>query len=168
MSVWRQSKVRDFDVTVVVMAEELRFGPTNDEDPWTSFVAGDCVLSRDGDDVPSVAPDVRERIVGADVAVATLEAPVPTESEPIPRVGPALTTDFDTPSLPSDVGFDAVTLGNNHLMDYGAAGVRALRRACEAAGVATTGAGENLVDALEPARCTVDGTDVAVVGVCER
>lgn len=150
------------------MAEELRFDPDDGGDRWSLFVAGDCVLDRDGDDAPLVDSSVREQISSANLSVANLEAPVPTEAEPIPKVGPALTTDADTPGRLADAGFDAVTLANNHLMDYGSAGVQATRRACDDAGLETTGAGECRADALEPARFAVGGTDVAVVGICER
>lgn len=158
----------EFDAVVIAVAEDLRLKPGDDGDRWSLFVGGDCVLDRPADDTSILAPELRRRTTDADLAVANLEAPIPTEAETIPKVGPALTTDTDTPARLANAGFNAVTLANNHLMDYGAAGVRATRRACDNAGLATTGAGECRSDALDPARFQVDRTDVAVVAVCER
>lgn len=134
---------------------------------WRLFLAGDCVLDEDRDRAP-VGEALRERIGASDLALANLEAPVPVDDEPIPKVGPALTTAAETPAWLADAGFDLLALANNHTMDYGEAGLDATREACRAAGVGTCGAGSDRAAALEPARVAVDGVDVAVVDVCER
>lgn len=174
------SNAFDSDGTVVPLSEELSFdvGTGTDADTtaatdaggdgaqWSLFVAGDCVLDRE--EGPLLDQALGERVAGADLAVANLEAPVETDADPIPKSGPALATDSRTPAQLADAGFDVLGLANNHLMDYGPTGVRATREACAAAGVETTGAGTDRSDALEPATFEVDDVDVAVLSVCER
>ncbi|WP_433627505.1 CapA family protein [Halomicrococcus sp. NG-SE-24] len=148
------------------MADDLSFDAGGAGSEWSLFVAGDCVPDRD--DTPLVAPTVVDRIADADLAAANLEAPVETDADPVSKSGPALTADPDAPERLADAGFDVLALANNHVMDYGATGMRATREACATAGVRTAGAGEDRTDALEPARFEVRGVDVAVVSVCER
>jgi poly-gamma-glutamate synthesis protein (capsule biosynthesis protein) len=68
----------------------------------------------------------------------------------------------------ADAGFDAVTLANNHAMDYGSSGLFRTIDACGEAGLDTVGAGSDPREARSPLRYTVDGTDVAILNLCER
>jgi poly-gamma-glutamate capsule biosynthesis protein CapA/YwtB (metallophosphatase superfamily) len=63
------------------------------------------------------------------------------------------------------MGFDIVSLANNHTMDYGEGGLRATMRALEDAGIAHAGAGENLGLARAPAYVETPGGRVALVAV---
>lgn len=149
------------------MVDPLEIGAGTGGPPWSLVVTGDCVLDWEAGR-QLLADDLRERVTDADVAVANLEAPLPVDADPIPKSGPALTTDPDSVDRLGAVGFDVLTLANNHLMDYGETGLRATQAACDAANVETVGAGERLADALEPVRLDQQGIDVAVVNVCER
>jgi hypothetical protein len=147
-------------------ADRLRFSERSVDDTWSLYVAGDCVY--DG----SVATDpigdgVRSRMNGADLSVLNLEAPIPADDS-IPKFGPRKASSEGVPAMLADVGIDAVTLANNHAMDYGSTGLFGTIDACHGADVDTVGAGEGIREALEPLRYTVDGTDVAVVNACER
>jgi poly-gamma-glutamate synthesis protein (capsule biosynthesis protein) len=61
-------------------------------------------------------------------------------------------------------GVDVVTLGSNHITDYGVLGVEQTLKYLDAAGVKHTGAGMNLAGALAPAVVTVRGLRFAFVG----
>lgn len=150
-----------------MMVESLEFDDDAGGPVWSLVVAGDCVLDREAEQ-RLLSEDVHRRVGDADLAVANLEAPLPVDADPIPKSGPALTTDPDTVDRLADAGFDLLALANNHLMDYGAAGLEATQRACDAATVETVGAGETRSDALEPVHLDRRGVDVAVVNVCER
>ncbi|MCD4812738.1 CapA family protein [bacterium] len=54
-----------------------------------------------------------------------------------------------------DAGINAVCLGNNHIMDYGAEALEDTLAALDAAGVAYAGAGKTLADARRPAILTL-------------
>jgi poly-gamma-glutamate synthesis protein (capsule biosynthesis protein) len=61
-------------------------------------------------------------------------------------------------------GLKVVTLGSNHITDAGWAGVRETVKYLDAAGIAHTGAGENITAALAPAVVNVHGLKFAFVG----
>lgn len=56
-------------------------------------------------------------------------------------------------------GVDVAVLANNHVLDWGRAGLEETIRALEAAGIATAGAGPDLSEARAPARVGPEGTD---------
>jgi hypothetical protein len=61
-------------------------------------------------------------------------------------------------------GVDAVTLANNHTLDYGREGLSDTLDALKAGGVPAFGAGHNAEEALAPWRTTVRGVRIAVFG----
>lgn len=136
---------------------------------WTLFAAGDVCLASDRPNSPLLASKLRERVTTADVAAVNLEAPVETaDPTSILKSGPALATHAATPAFLAEAGFDVATMANNHLLDHGPAGMRVTLNACEEAGLATTGVGEDRTAAFEPARFDVDGISLAVLSACER
>lgn len=151
---------------------------------WSALFAGDCIykgrLAAD-----PVGPTVSDRVREADVSAVNLEAPIRDGAEPAAKVGPAHAAHPETPSRLADAGFDAALLANNHIMDYGAGGLRATRAACADAGLATAGAGDGLDEALSPLRIEVrpgatggadsrdgergvESVDLAILNACER
>ncbi|WP_267642364.1 CapA family protein [Haloarchaeobius amylolyticus] len=135
---------------------------------WSLFAAGDVKYrDREARDAP-VAQPLSSRIRDADLSMVNLEAPVAGAGEPLGKSGPTLNVDRDVPDVLRAAGFDVATLANNHLMDYGAEGLRATTAACENVGLASCGAGESESAAMAPARFEVDGTSVAVFSFCER
>jgi poly-gamma-glutamate synthesis protein (capsule biosynthesis protein) len=134
---------------------------------WSLVVAGDT-SDRGDRGALSVADSLAERLASADVAVVNMEAPVRTDAEPSEKSGPTLESSLEVPPTLREAGFDAVTLANNHAMDYGAQGLAATLSACEDVGLDTLGADENHDLALAPLERSVGGTDLAVITVCER
>jgi len=65
-------------------------------------------------------------------------------------------------------GFDLVSLANNHIRDHGDAGVLETVAACEAGGLQTVGAGEDLARACLPVTRSVAGLRVGVLAVAEN
>jgi poly-gamma-glutamate synthesis protein (capsule biosynthesis protein) len=102
--------------------------------------------------------------------LANLETPLCDETLiPRPKAGPTLRGDSQVlRSLASTFPGLVVSLANNHMMDYGRAGVIETLEACEQAGVPCFGAGENLAKASAELRLDIGGLQVALVGVCER
>jgi poly-gamma-glutamate synthesis protein (capsule biosynthesis protein) len=60
--------------------------------------------------------------------------------------------------------FDAVTIANNHVADYGAEGLTETLRSLDESGIAHAGAGLAVEQALEPAVVDVEGLRVAIIG----
>lgn len=141
--------------------------PDEESDASRLFVAGDLMFPEPtGRDV--LAPGLRERVERADLAVVNLEAPIDPDCEPIEKSGPAKASAAGTAGTLKDIGVDAVTLANNHTMDYGEAGLRRTLRQCAKRDIATCGAGETRSAAMEPLRADLDGTSVAVFSFCEQ
>ncbi|WP_255194888.1 CapA family protein [Halorarius litoreus] len=131
------------------------------------FVAGDVICPPELS-APFVAPALQQRIEQADLSVVNLEAPVDPKSDPIEKSGPAKRSAADTTPLLREAGFDLATLANNHVMDYGADGLRRTIRECDREDIATCGAGGDHDAALEPHRTTLGDTSLAVFSVCEQ
>jgi poly-gamma-glutamate synthesis protein (capsule biosynthesis protein) len=69
-------------------------------------------------------------------------------------------------SFLGEVGFDVMSLANNHMLDGGYVGMRDTAELLERQGIATTGAGDDLGAALAPAVIERDGLKVAFMGIC--
>ena len=63
-----------------------------------------------------------------------------------------------------NAGINAVTLANNHIMDYGDEGLNNTIQALDAAHIAHVGAGSNLTQARKPALFNIDGITVGLLG----
>ena len=65
-----------------------------------------------------------------------------------------------------EVGFDVMTLANNHMIDGGYDALADTIELLNGQGIATTGAGSNIVEATRPAILERDGIRVAFLGFC--
>jgi poly-gamma-glutamate synthesis protein (capsule biosynthesis protein) len=106
---------------------------------------------------------VRAVTTKADAFVVNLECPFTTSDEKLAknfnfRARPELVAAL------SSGGVDAVSLANNHLVDYGPAGVAETIATLEKVGIAHFGAGRSLGAAREPALVDVRGVKVAFLG----
>ncbi len=118
------------------------------------------LMQRSGADYPFalVAP-----LVDGDIGFANLEGTLTDRGEPWPKG-----YNFRTPprfAAGLRAGhFDVVTLANNHVMDYGAAGLADTIDTLDALGVRHVGAGPNALGARLPAIVDVRGLRVAFLG----
>ena len=67
-------------------------------------------------------------------------------------------------SILKEMGVDAVTLANNHVLDFGRDALTDTIAALDSAGIAHTGAGENRAEASEAVIWEKDGRRIAVLG----
>jgi hypothetical protein len=116
---------------------------------------------------------VSERVVAlfdtADVRIVNLECPVTLgRYERQFKTGPWLNGSTSSFEILKRLGVDVVTLANNHMMDYGAAGLFDTIAACRNNNVMHTGVGKNLRDAQVPLVLSVAGRNVAVVNFAEN
>ena len=66
----------------------------------------------------------------------------------------------------TDCGFDAVTIANNHMYDFGPEALLDTRKLLLEKGIAVTGAGRDLDEAREPAIVERNGIKVGFLGYC--
>ncbi|MSQ61446.1 MAG: CapA family protein [Dehalococcoidia bacterium] len=126
---------------------------------------GDVMLARAvGDAIArqgagTVFAAVAAPIATADIAFANLEVPLTSR-------GVAANKDFTfrAPASSADAlaRSDVVSVSNNHSLDYGPDGLADTLAALQARGIAATGAGAILADALRPATVTAQGLRIAV------
>lgn len=107
------------------------------------YIWGDALAELD-----RVGPDAR--IVNLETAVTTSEQPWPDKGINY-RMHPA-----NTPCL-SVAGLDCCVLANNHVLDWGRAGLEQTLNTLHAAGLQTAGAGHNALEAAAPASFTLAG-----------
>lgn len=67
----------------------------------------------------------------------------------------------------TDLGLNVVSLANNHSCDCGIDALLSLKKELKAIGVAAIGAGQNLMEAMQPAILEKDGESLAIIGLCE-
>ncbi|PWJ55205.1 poly-gamma-glutamate synthesis protein (capsule biosynthesis protein) [Quadrisphaera granulorum] len=102
----------------------------------------------------------------ADLAVVNLETAVTTGGTKVEkqfafRAPPAAMTALE------DAGIDAVTIANNHGMDYGASGLEDTLAAGKEAGLPVLGAGDDVEDAFAPLRVEPKGVPVSVIAATD-
>ncbi len=111
--------------------------------------------------VPALFKGVARTLSKADVLIGNLETPLTSCSEPTPSKSidaVKAKREFVFRSCREDVapglrniGFSALTLANNHMLDYQEQGVLDTLTRLKSAGILTAGAGENLEAAEKPA-----------------
>lgn len=97
------------------------------------------------DPLREVAPILRQ----ATIAYVNLETTVSTRGEKVVKEV-NLRSDPSTMKFLTNAGIDAVSLGNNHVMDYGEVAFKDTLKSIDAVGVLRTGAGTNLTHARTP------------------
>lgn len=108
--------------------------------------------------------DVTGLIGSADANVINFEAPVKVSADGCttpPKSGPVLMQDASGPSFLESVGFNMVSLANNHMMDYGVKGLTDTQRAFKRA--QTFGAG-TWEEAYRPCAFSCANQTVAILG----
>jgi poly-gamma-glutamate capsule biosynthesis protein CapA/YwtB (metallophosphatase superfamily) len=140
-------------------------------------LAGDAMLGRKvGDALRTQPPEslVSEEVVAvareADLFVLNLECCISTRGSPWPD--PAKPFHFRAPPAAvhtlTHLGVSCVTLANNHALDFGPVALLETLEHLAGAGIASTGAGPDLVAARIPAVLDAGGLRVAVVGVTDH
>lgn len=96
--------------------------------------------------------------------VANLEMPLSTRGVKMPKWS-NLRSHPDVVADVRKVGIDAVSLANNHMLDYGPEALFDTLTTCDDAGIPRCGAGEDLDASLEPVVLDIGQKQVAVLGV---
>lgn len=107
------------------------------------------------------------RVLGdGDLTVVNLETAVTERGTPEPK-----TYHFRAPASAYDAlraaGIDAVSIANNHALDYGRVGLLDTLNSARAARFPVFGAGRNVAEAYAPWLTTVAGTRIAVIGLSQ-
>ncbi len=112
----------------------------------------------------AVAAMVSE-LKGSDLVIANLETPLSRGGNPVPNKYRNLRSD---PVVIEDVkalGIQAVTLANNHMLDFGPEALSDTLATCSAAGVPCCGAGLDLEAAFRPLTFEVKGKKIGLLNL---
>ncbi|MDE2691649.1 MAG: CapA family protein [Acidobacteriota bacterium] len=120
---------------------------------------GDLLTDRDDPD-EAYAP-VRDLLAAPDVLFGNLEGPYSDNPRSVPSAGLALVPPARNLDVLSRVGFDVLSLANNHILDGGREAMLENRQRLHEQGVSTCGAGGSLEEARAPAILEAGGVKVA-------
>lgn len=130
------------------------------------FVAGDIVNTQHTDG-EFCSADIKKIVASTDFAIGNLEAPVRGNGAPVNKSGPVLSQAAGTISGLKSIGFTAVSLANNHIMDYGREGLVKTIKELKAQDILYLGAGVSRDDAYKPLIIKSGGLRIALINACE-
>lgn len=135
------------------------------------IIAGDLFIADDFRSQDLIDKSVIDLFETADYKIVNLEAPI-TEDNPknkIIKTGPHLRMSSNTimPYL-HHLKIDAVTMANNHILDYGNKGVTDTFKELVDHKIKYIGAGNDLTEAKKPLSLHKDGMKIAILNFCEN
>ena len=133
------------------------------DDPMTMLLVGDVFVRRD--DPPSVFQHVREILRDAEFTFGNLEGSVADLGTPWHKSG-ATNWKADARQIAAveSAGFDAMSVANNHMLDFGHDAMLETLTHLDRLGIAHSGAGQNVSEARAPAIVERNGCRIALLG----
>ncbi len=104
----------------------------------------------------------------ADVNVANLEVSYTSRGTPHPTKSVVFRSRPENIAGLAFAGIDLVTIGNNHIIDYGEIGMLDTMTGLDALGIPYCGAGSSETLAVQPAFRSQDGVRLGFLGLCNR
>ena len=127
------------------------------------LIVGDVFVRRD--DPPSVFQHVKKLLRAADFTLGNLEGSVADSGKVREKAGAvAWKADARQIAAVEAAGFDAMTVANNHMMDYGEEALLETLANLDRIGIRHTGGGRNFAEAHAPAIVEREGCKVALLG----
>jgi len=123
-----------------------------------AFQEGKCVL----------ADGLRQRWMQADVRLLNLETPLIDGGTPSLKCGSNFSAPVSCARGVAELCPSAVSLCNNHILDYGEEGMLSTIRALRSEKVETFGVGDDLSSADKPVILVKNGVRIGVYAVCEN
>jgi poly-gamma-glutamate capsule biosynthesis protein CapA/YwtB (metallophosphatase superfamily) len=107
--------------------------------------------------------------INSDLNIVNLECPIIREGEvKLTIIGPHLSTTEEVCNQLRKINVHAVTLANNHILDYGEKGLETTFESCIRNNLLYVGAGKELSDASKPLVIETNGIRVGIVNFCEN
>lgn len=116
-----------------------------------------------------VLADIASVVNQVDYAILNLETPIVEQKDykPIAKVGPHLSAPAAIVDMVKSAGFDAVTLANNHILDFGPNALIDTIQLLDDKEIEYVGAGNNLRDASRVLMKQLGGEKLAMINFCE-
>jgi len=151
-------------------------GPTSF--PVKMNFTGDIMLARRYDDPGGLIDSLGVNAIfdptlpylgdAADITVVNLEGPITAQGTRHPTKPIVFRGRPRNSAGLAHAGIDVVSLANNHVIDYGLAGMRETQESLAANRIACSGAGANSDEAYQPMFRQQSGVNVAFLAACDR
>lgn len=113
--------------------------------------------------------ELLEIVKSADFSIVNLESPIADKTcKPIYKYGPNLKCTTNAIDALCYANFGIVTMANNHILDYGEAGLKKTLEYCEDVGLKTVGAGVDLPQSKKTLYLSKDNQRLAIINCCEH
>lgn len=112
--------------------------------------------------------EILSDIKSTDFVLGNLECPATNSNRAITKAGPNLKAKPEDMKMLAEVGFDAFSLANNHILDYGSTGVVETIANLNVNGLKYFGAGQNINEAGKALVCDVGGKNVGFLSFAEH
>lgn len=122
----------------------------------------------DAEDAATVFGDVLPALKNCDYAVANLELPLTNSNEASVKTGPCLRGKPADIRVLKQAGISAVSLANNHILDFGAQGLLDTLAAAKSEDFSTFGAGKNAEEAAKPLFVEIKGWKIGFQSFAEE
>ena len=134
------------------------------------IIGGDFCISPAFVKEDLISKDLISFFEKSELNIVNLECPVITEDnhDKISKIGPHLRTNHEIFKQLNQINIKAVTLANNHIMDYGSKGLLTTIIGCELYNILTIGAGKNIIAASEPKIIEYREIKIALINFCEN
>lgn len=117
----------------------------------------------------TVFGEVKGLLSSSDYSIVNFECPIEGDaSTPIKKSGPHLCCSTKGLEAVRYMGFDCVTLANNHFRDFDDEGVRCTLMECKHLGIDTIGGGLNIQETSKTLYRKIDGNILAIINCCEH
>ncbi|HOT47346.1 MAG TPA: CapA family protein [Spirochaetota bacterium] len=141
---------------------------------FSVLFAGDILLANEaeryietnGNDYPFYK--IKNELLKYDFIIANLETPITERGMPVNSKPYTFRINHDTAECLNDLKLDAVSIANNHLMDYGPEGMKDTLAHLKKINIRHAGGGDTLDEARRPVRLSYDGTDIIILAYNER
>jgi len=131
---------------------------------WAPIRAFEPIVSRDPE---AVYGDLLPALRAADLRIVNCECALTRARKPVWKSGAVFKGSPSHGAALEAVPFEAATLANNHVFDYGLSGFRETLDVLHRRGVRTVGAGMTLDEAVAPLTLTVKGSRTTIVNFSE-
>ncbi len=133
-------------------------------------IGGDFCITRENMNKSLFSNELTELFINSDLNIVNLECPIVVNNleKKIVKTGPNLSTSKDIFKHLKKINIHALTLANNHILDYGKEGLENTINGCKESKISYVGAGLNLSDASEPIIIKKNGIRIGLVNFCEN
>lgn len=141
------------------------------QDGYKILIAGDFYHNEKYASSTTLSDELIDLFDKSTYKILNLEAPLTAldKSYAISKTGPNLKMDkANAISILKKMNINAVTLANNHIMDYGANALKDTIDACQANNIAYVGAGMNSAEVKSPISISNDAGKIAILNFAEN